>query len=174
MNISQHYAAIRSRLGAVGQITVLHIGEEETTVAVGGGPATDAVRTLAIGSMRTSRDYFKQSPPGRLEFEIAIEPVEDEIIKAHGMLPPGSKLYSADEGLRRIAVLAGVPEGDEMSLDLEAMERVFSRLAAVILGKPAAHEGIPDDNAFAATLLILREFMHHLGYSSIGLLSAKA
>jgi len=54
------------------------------------------------------------------------------------------------------------------------MERVFSRLAAVVQGKPAAHEGIPDDNAFAATLLILREFMHHLGFSSIGLLSAKA
>lgn len=174
MNNSHHYASIRSRLGGVGQITVLHIGEEETTVAIGGGPAADVVCTLAIGSMRTSRDYFKQSPPGRLEFEIAIEPVEDEIIKAHGMLPSGSKLYSTDEGLRRIALLAGVPESDEMSLDLDAMERVFSRLAAVVQGKPAAHEGIPDDNAFAATLLILREFMHHLGFSSIGLLSAKA
>ncbi|MYM95524.1 hypothetical protein [Duganella vulcania] len=54
------------------------------------------------------------------------------------------------------------------------MHRYAPGLAAVIQGKPAAHEGIPDDNAFAATLLILREFMHHLGFSSIGLLTAEA
>ena len=30
-----------------------------------------------------------------------------------------------------------------------------------------ADTGIPDDAAFAATLLILREFMHHLQFASI-------
>lgn len=167
-----HYAAVRAQLASAGHITVLHIGADETTVAVGDGPAPAALRTLAMGAMRTSRDYFKQSPPGRLEFEIAIEPVEDEITNLRGMLPPVSTLYSTDAGLRHIALLAGVPDSADLCLDLEAMERVFSRLAAVIQGKPAAHEGIPDDNAFVATLLILREFMHHLRFASIHILPA--
>jgi exopolyphosphatase/pppGpp-phosphohydrolase len=169
---SDHYAAVRAQFASAGQITVLHIGVDETTVAVGDGPMPTALRTLAMGSRHTSHGYFKQTPPGRLEFEIAIEPVEDEITSVHAMLPPASALYSTDAALRDIALLAGVPDSADMCLSLEAMERVFSRLAAVIEGKPAAHEGIPDDNAFAATLLILREFMHHLRFASIRIVPA--
>ena len=98
--------------------------------------------------------------------------MEDEIITLVGMLPPASTLYSTDPGLRHIALLAGVAESAAMRLELDAMERVFSRLVAVIQGTPAAREGIPEDNEFAATLLILREFMHHLRFSSIVILSA--
>jgi len=47
------------------------------------------------------------------------------------------------------------------------MEKTFDRLASVSLGRPAAHEGLPDSTAFAATLLILREFMHHLKFASL-------
>lgn len=57
------------------------------------------------------------------------------------MLPPASTLYSTDPGLRHIALLAGVAESAAMRLELDAMERVFSRLAAVIEGKPATREG---------------------------------
>lgn len=88
------------------------------------------------------------------------------------MVPRGSQHYSNDVTLRDIALLAGVPESAEMCLDLDAMERTFSRLTAVIQGKPAAQDGIPDGNAFVATLLILREFMHHLHFSCIGILAA--
>ncbi len=66
-----------------------------------------------------------------------------------------------------LALLAGVPEAPEMVLSRDALERVFARLAAVTLGRPAAQEGIPDDAAFAASLLILREFMHHLKFSAV-------
>jgi len=47
------------------------------------------------------------------------------------------------------------------------LERTFNRLTAVSLGRPASREGIPAGVAFAATLLILRKFMHHLQFSSI-------
>jgi len=166
------YAAVRARLASPGPITVLHIGADATTVVVGDGAAPAASRTLAMGARRTARAYFQQSPPGRLEFEIAIEPVEDEITTLVGMLPPASTLHSTDPALRHIALLAGVAESAAMRLELDAMERVFSRLAAVIQGTPAAREGIPEDNEFVATLLILREFMHHLRFSSIVILSA--
>lgn len=164
---ASHYAAVRAQLADAGAITVLHIGAQAVTVAAGDGAAPALLRTLAIGAQRTARACFRRPIPARLEFEIAIEAVEDEIITVAAMLPPDSTLYASDEALRHIALLAGVPASATMRLELAAMERVWSRLAAVIEGKPAAQEGIPEDSAFAATLLILREFMHHLQFSAI-------
>jgi exopolyphosphatase/pppGpp-phosphohydrolase len=164
------YQQILSQLPDPGNITVLHLAAEQTGVASGSGIAPPVTQILALGSQRSAREFFKRTPPGRLEFELAIDPVEDEIIRVSKLLAPHSTLYSSDEVLRQIALLAGVPDSAAMLLDLDAMERCFSRLAAVIQGKPAAHEGMPSDNALAASLLILREFMHHLGFASICIL----
>jgi len=43
----------------------------------------------------------------------------------------------------------------------------FDRCSGAVLGRPAASEGLPAGGAFAATLLILRELMHHLKVSPI-------
>jgi hypothetical protein len=37
----------------------------------------------------------------------------------------------------------------------------------MVTGSTAARQGLPGDAGFAATLLILREFMHHLQFASI-------
>ena len=50
---------------------------------------------------------------------------------------------------------------------IEAVERLFQRLASASLGDPMARRGLPTGNRFVATALILREFMHHLGFTSI-------
>lgn len=47
------------------------------------------------------------------------------------------------------------------------MEQTFERLAAVAEGRPVGQEGLPESTEFAAALLILREFMHHLGFSAV-------
>ena len=47
------------------------------------------------------------------------------------------------------------------------MEQTFERLIALALGRPALREGIPTSAEFAATLLIMREFMHHMQFASI-------
>ncbi len=99
--------------------------------------------------------------------------VEDEIARLRHDIAPGARLYSEDNDIRAIARLAGVAENEEMSLSVEAVERTFDRLALVINGRPASFEGIPDGNDFAATLLILREFMHHLQFNEIVIKGAK-
>ena len=83
------------------------------------------------------------------------------------LLPPRSTLWSVDPSVRDIALMAGVAPGACMVLPLERMEQTFERLAAVAEGRPAVLEGLPDSTAFAAVLLILREFMHHLAFSAI-------
>ena len=46
---------------------------------------------------------------------------------------------------------------------------MFAQLAAVSLGRPAASASVPTDAAFFAYMLILREFMHHLGFDALTL-----
>lgn len=144
-------------------IAVLHIGAKETAVATGNSPEPQAVLSTAIGSRKTAADYFKHHPPTPSEVENAILAVEDEVMRARTIRKEDSALYTTDAAIREIAVLAGA----STTLGLDALERLFQRWIAVTNGSPASQQGIPDDAAFGATLLILREFMHHLKFPSI-------
>ncbi|KQO23743.1 hypothetical protein ASF11_23560 [Acidovorax sp. Leaf76] len=179
-------SAVSPPAGTAAQlVTVLHLGAEHTIVAAGAGPREPSmVATLALGYDKTARDFFRRSVPTPLELETAIASVEDEIHAAHRRqcsdasqsLPYDQALvdaapapWSADPGLHALATLAGVPAGPVRLLPLDAMERLFNRLAAVSEGRPAAHEGLPDSAAFAARLLVLRELMHHMPFAAITL-----
>lgn len=148
-------------------ITVLHIGEEQTAVATGSAAEPDAVLVLAIGSKKTVADFFKHTPPTPGELENAIMVIEDELTRLRTITSAASTLFTAGADFREIALAAGVPDQPEMILALDAVEQTFDRLAALTLGRPAASAGIPASAQFAATLLIVREFMHHLQFASI-------
>jgi exopolyphosphatase/pppGpp-phosphohydrolase len=165
-----HYGAARVAVPIGTAMTLLHIGAEQTGVATGTGLAPQALLTLTIGSQKTARDFFRHTPANPLELENAIVTVEDEVTRARALIPAESKLYSTDLRLHEIALRSGINKGAPMQLSLDAMERTFDRLTSVALGRPTGHEGIPADNTFAATLLILREFMHHLQFSQITIL----
>jgi hypothetical protein len=130
---------------------LLHVGEERTTIA-------DA--TLALGWHSLARDHFRHDPPSPLELENAIAAVEDEVARAHQGIARGAVLVTDDSTIRRIAVAAGVERNAEITLARGAVEQAFERLASRAPGLPAGGE-------FAATLLILRELMHHLDFPSI-------
>ncbi len=175
-NLKEKYqtrmAIIRAQSQSGAALTLLDIEAEYTMVA---STTPEAVLLeLEIGAERSARELLRHTPPQRSEFEMAIEPIEDEIIRIHRLIEMNSVLVTDSPELKAIALLAGVPEGTEMLLHIDAMERVFSRLAAVIQGKPASSEGIPEDNAFAMRLLILREFMHHLQFDSIRIFTNSA
>ena len=163
--IRQHYASIRMNVSTEKRIAVLHISAEETAVAMGNSSEPQSVLSLAIGSHKTAANYFKHYPPAPAEVENAILAVEDELMHARSIRPDDAALYTTDSAIREIAVLAGL----STTLDLEAVERLFQRWIAVINGSPASQQGIPNDAAFGTTLLILREFMHHLKFTSITL-----
>jgi exopolyphosphatase/pppGpp-phosphohydrolase len=167
VDVSARYRAIRSAATGTGNLAVLHIGEEQTILAVGDGLDTPTTLTMAMGAQRTARAFFKRTVPSPLELENAIAMVEDEVMRARTLVQSRPRLYTTDPAIRTIAVLSGVTEGAAMELSIEALERSFDRLTSVALGRPASHEGLPEDKAFAATLLILRELMHHLQFAAI-------
>jgi hypothetical protein len=57
-------------------------------------------------------------------------------------------------------------------MPIETVEQCFQQLAAASLGQPGAMQGLPAGREAAATLLILREFMHHLGHPAITVVDA--
>jgi hypothetical protein len=82
-DIRQRYADMRSAVTAGASITVLHVGAEYTAIATGAGPAEAASTiVLAIGSQKTGREHFRHDLPTPGELEIAIQIVEDELMRA--------------------------------------------------------------------------------------------
>ncbi|MEA9392890.1 hypothetical protein SJI19_20510 [Acerihabitans sp. TG2] len=149
----------------------LHIGQEETVITLMGADAAKRVLVLQLGSQRIAQHYFHHVPPTPDEMENAIMVVEDEISRIRHDIPAGSQLFSNDPLLLNIALLAGVTPSKSPELSLAATELTFDRLARVINGRPAHVEGLPEERDFAATLLILREFMHHLAFDKIVMVS---
>ena len=166
-DIRTRFRGLRAHAGPQVAVTVLHIGAEHTAIATGQGDEASGVLVLDIGAHKTARQFFKRGPPTPLEMEHAIATVEDEVIRAVPVLAPGTALLCADALVREVALLAGLAPGECMVMPLDAMERVFERLAAVAEGRPAVREGLPQGTDFAAALLILREFMHHLRFGAI-------
>jgi exopolyphosphatase/pppGpp-phosphohydrolase len=170
--LQQSYAAARLYTGVHDCVVVLHIGIEQSGIAAGLGARADSVKLLPMGSGRTAREYFKTAPPTALAMEHAIQVVEDVVMPLRPVIPREALLFSTDATLREIALMAGAEQTDPVRLTLDNMERLFNRLSAVVDGSPAAHQELPESNTFAATLLILREFMHHLQFAQIEVLHA--
>jgi exopolyphosphatase/pppGpp-phosphohydrolase len=141
------------------QPTRLHLSERHTTLARG----ADASITLDIGPQRVAEAFFHHEPPTPQELERAIDAVEDEVMRARSMHADGGELLTTDLTLRLFAVAeASVP-----TMTIDAVERLFQRLASASLGYPSALRGLPSGSEAAAALLILRELMHHLGFGAV-------
>jgi len=167
--IHQSYAAIRRSEPPAMPIVLLHIGKDSTCVAYGTGFEPEQILMLDMGSNRTSSKFFKHNPPSPLEIENAIMIVEDEVTRAREVAKERASLYSTDEMLHDMARLAGYPDESAVTLSLEQVEKLFDQLVARSEGRPSTQVDLTDDPELSATLLILREFMHHLKFDEIKL-----
>ena len=165
--ILEQYGAIRLGMPDGTPITVLHIGEQQTAVAAGTDAEPNAIFKLSIGSQKTAAEYFQHNPPTPGEIENAIVVVEDAV--ARTIISGSTMLFTMDDAIRKIALISGVSDRPELILTRDAMERTFERFTEVILGRLGSREEIPVDVKFAANLLILREFMHHLQFLAINI-----
>jgi hypothetical protein len=95
-----------------------------------------------------------------VELERAIDHVEDELMRALAWSGERCTLVT-DHPF--VCALAKAGE----SLSLETVEALFQRLASGSLGRSSALKGLPPGREAAATLLILRELMHHLKFNQV-------
>ena len=106
---------------------------------------------------------FRHEPPTPVELEHAIELIENALMDT-GYRPedPGA-LVTDDTQIRRLPGL----EDLGANLTRDQVESLFQRLADISLGSPQTRGDPPTDRETAAALLILRECMHHLGFTSV-------
>jgi len=147
--------------------TELDIGDRQTSVVVRRGEVAEAQLALPLGSQQLADTTFRHDPPRPVELESAIDAVEDQILAVVDVVPPASSLVLLGPIARQLADVIRGAEGGSSTLNIEAVEGLFQRLASESLGNPAARRGLPAGNAFVAGMLIVREFMHHLGFESI-------
>ena len=148
----------------------LHIGEEFVTLHLASAQDGEESVRLPVGERRLCREHLRHAPPTPYELEMAIATIEDAIMAAMPRLRQLAALTIADAGMAEIVDATGVTGEGAVVLGLDDVERTYRRLADVAQGMPASRAGIPEDSAFAARLLILRELMHHLGYDSLTVL----
>lgn len=146
----------------------LRLGAEEIQLAQAAGGSFDKsarVQGIAPGIDALVREHLAR--PGSMAFkiEMAIAVIEDELAKVPA-IARGASITSDDPLVRDIARVAGL-DVTASNLSREAVEQVFQRLSAVALGSPAASSGLPDDLRFTASVVVLRELMHHLDIGSI-------
>jgi hypothetical protein len=109
---------------------------------------------------------FRGDPPSEAEIESAIERVEEALMPLAKLLA-GATLRAGDAMTRRVAAMAaGSEDVDEVSI--AAIEALFEQIAmAARRGFWAGDQRM--DGPTAAAVLIVREFMHHLGFERIEL-----
>lgn len=110
--------------------------------------------TLRVGWRTISHDYFRNDPPSALDLENAIAAIEDEIDRTHKTVARAPAVVTTEETIRDIALASGVPAGPQLVLPIDVVERTYARMAE--------RAGLAGNPRFAATVLLLRELMHHL------------
>ena len=110
---------------------------------------------------------MRQWPPTPAERERAIEVTEDELMRVPSP-PRGGVLFSSEGVLARVLQrLAPRASGSTFLRAAEDVEQAFQDMASVSLGRlPKATDAVTD-RAEGAALLLLREVMHHLGFTAI-------
>lgn len=161
------YATLWHRFPGTRRRLVMTITDEHLALALGDQAEPERVVMLPLGSGRLAADYFRHLPPTPLALENAIVCVEDEIAKGRALLGSDAELMTSDPVLRELARCAGIGGNQTAVMHRETVEALFSRLASVAEGQPLAYAGLPLDAGFMASLLMLREFMHHLGFDEI-------
>lgn len=161
----------RNRLAqtAVAEVTELELRSEASTVRRISGDLLQACVDFPLGLDGLARQCLKHEPPLPIELEHAIDVTEEAVMPLASMFagPPG--LILQGDGASLIAKALQLSGNAQAVLSLEEVESLFNRLVAVSQGRPATQESLPADVGVFASLLILREFMHHLHFSSVTL-----
>lgn len=122
---------------------------------------------LEAGSWQAILGHLRHEPASAGELEAAIGEIEDRLMPVLRSLPAHRSLVTSERAVFEVARAAGAGDAPGVALDIASVERLFNRLADAAYGAPAAQLGIPARREFAATVLLVREVLHHGAFPSI-------
>ena len=124
---------------------------------------------MDIGHAAMEALFFKNGRLNAAQLERAIEWTEDRIQAAHIHVPEGTQLFTRDADVHALAKASGVTASSPL-LHVDAVEQIFSRLVMQSTGQVAPQNALPVTARFFATVVFVRELMHHLHFPHIQLL----
>lgn len=147
---------------------LLQLGAEFSEVLLQEAATTACGMKINLGVDAIAARYFQSDPPSALAMERAIEAVEVQVMRARDLVPEGASIHWTARHAQRVMDWAqaspGAPatECDSTTVvTLDQVEMLFNRIVGRIEGRPATSDAVPTDASFVATVLIVREFLHH-------------
>lgn len=122
-----------------------------------------------VGSVSNIRDALGQGNVNEGRLDVAIAQVEDLIMPILRSFPATEKLEVGGAELAGVFRLLSATSSE--AVPIEAVERLFNHLADHAVGSPVAWRQSMSPSQVALGLVVLREVMHHGGYSSFSLLT---
>ena len=150
-----------------GPITSLNFTDDQINLDMMWNDNLSRTQTLHVSSMESILSQLRHEPPTAYELEAAIADIEDALMPIIPMLPEHRYLVTSEPAISQIAKAAGIDDGEQIDLAMETVELLYTRLADLAYGTPLARLGVPGNRLFAATVLFLRELMHHAGFDAV-------
>lgn len=133
------------------------------------GEHTLLCKEFPLGVDALVRQSLRHEPPWPTELEHAIELTEDALMPLAAQFAGRPGLILQGLGASLIANTLEASGLSQTVLALDDVESLFNRLVAVSEGRPTSQERLPTEVRSFASMLILREFMHHLRFAEVTL-----
>ena len=144
----------------------LNLTLDELTARLHDAQTGEIFGEIKAGHQSMSALFFARLPLDALALERAIEWTEDRIQEARLIIPDGTQLSTLDPDVQALKQLANI-EGSGAALHVDAVEQLFSRLVLQAFGQSPSTQEVSDSARVFATVVLLRETLHHLGFEKI-------
>ncbi|MDH4463316.1 MAG: hypothetical protein QE290_04685 [Acidovorax sp.] len=124
------------------------------------------IGTVGAGPQAISDQHFGDGTLTPIALERAIEWTEDRIQAARLQLSAGAGLATHAPEIRHLAELAGL-QGPTLHLRIDAVEQLFSRLVLQAFGQSSPQDSLPYSPRVFASVVMLREMLHHLHFDGV-------
>ena len=129
----------------------------------------EMVATIPLGYKEVAESFFSKFPPTYDEIDRAINVTEEALETIKDVFNDFYEISTRDQYANKVATLAfnTLKNSEGIAVPVVEVENVFTRFANIVKGLPMSQDVIPDDNYFAAYLLIIREITHHLHFERV-------
>jgi hypothetical protein len=151
-----------------GSIVELQLDEGKISFGVSSGAGI--IQRFEAGSVAGARAVLEQGHLTASKIEVAIAEVEDLIMPTLRSFARGSDLRVS--GPELVGVLRNLASKGE-TVSISTVEALFNQVAGVASGSPPSLHEVPTEPRLVLGLVVLREVMHHGGFSSVSVLPGK-
>ena len=123
---------------------------------------------LNIGIQTIMSKYFTKEVPTEAEVEYAINAIEDELMSSKDLVGSNERLYTNDGFIIEIVKAS---EKTITNVSRQVIEEIFTKYALVSMGRSPIYDDIKMNKEKYAGLLILREILHHLNFTDLGIIN---